>query len=303
MKKYYILKTAVIGFVFFFTFIRSFSQSLVNSSTIAYTNDVAKIKEVKKLSQEQSGNQFFQNFAGGINTLFNKNGTGISFDLSSYTTHWFIVLGEKKNNITIQRTNGSTDTGEQINYKGIDIYIINRAAINFDSLKAIANDYLTSLQASPFTLRFDKSFRLTKDTAFSETKASPIAYFKITTDARGVPYSSSGGKVSVGASANLYATLSAKFRTFQINNDGTIGNKGTVYIEPSIGFSYGTDSMMKTVFVDTHNRWLITSELRLGFTSDNNKISDWGFIFRYSFSDIVGPKFRAGIAISPDLKK
>src|ERR1700712_501159 len=98
----------------------------------------------------------------------------------------------------------------------------------------------------------------------------------------------------------MFATLSTQFRTFQINNDGTIGNKGTVYIEPSVGFAYGTDSMMQTVFTDAHNRWLITSELRLGFTSDNNKISDWEFILRYSFSNIIGPKFRAGSTISPD---
>lgn len=276
-------------------------QSLVKPAEITYTDDIKATRKTE-IAFNKTGNNFFENFAGGINTLFSENGTGVSLDLSSYTVHYLIVLKQTQQKIRIKQNGNTYKDAVQEKYKGIDFYLINRTSINFDSLKTVANDYISSLQASPLTLRFDKVFYLTKTTEQSETNALPVVTFKQTIDGRGIPYNENG-KISIGASVNAYSTFSVNLKTVQINDDGTVTNKGSIYFEPSVGFAYGTDSMMRTVFTDAHNKLLVTGELRFGFTSDEKEISDWGFILRYSFSDIIGPRFRAGIAISPDLNK
>lgn len=243
-------------------------------------------------------NEFFSSFAGGLNALFNKSEAGASFDLSLQTYHYFIVLKKKQSVTSITKKDQSTISGTKDSYRGIDIYLFNRAAINFDSLKSIANDYLTSLQTSPLTLRINKEWFLTKNKEITEGDYSPVVSTLLTGDGRAIPYGDINNKVSVGFSGHLYLTLSASFKRIEFDSHGNEIDKGVIYFQPSFGVAYGTDAMMKNVFIDRSNRPLLSSECRIGFRSDNNTVKDWGILARYTWENITGPKFRIGITLA-----
>jgi hypothetical protein len=100
-------------------------------------------------------------------------------------------------------------------------------------------------------------------------------------------------------SSNLYFSILAHFRGLQID-EGEIKDQGTFYIEPSIGFAYGNQELMESVFRDGKSKLLFSTELRFGFISDFNRIRDWGILARYTWEDVVGPNFRIGLNIKPN---
>jgi hypothetical protein len=71
-----------------------------------------------------------------------------------------------------------------------------------------------------------------------------------------------------------------------------------MYIQPSFGIAVGSKEMMKSVYTDGKNKPLLSSECRLGFKSHSKSINDCCLLFRYTLSDIIGPKLRAGIILS-----
>lgn len=228
-------------------------------------------------------NSFFNSFAGSINTLFNKNQAGASFDLSVQTYHYFFVTGKKTDTAKVHLKDGTTlSNGVKDRYRGFDFYLLNRAAINFDSLKTIANDYLTPLQTSPLTIRINKEFFLTKNKEITENDYSPVVSILITGDARAIPFGDLSSKVNLGASGHLFCTFSTLFKRIEFDPQGNEIDKGTMYFQPTFGMVYGTDDMMKNVFLDGKNRLLLTSELRFGFKSDKYAVKDWGLLVRYT---------------------
>jgi hypothetical protein len=259
-----------------------------------------RVKLNNLLAVGEEDNAFFNSFTGGIGALFNKNQGGASIDLSSLTIKYFIPLGIKNDSVNVQREDGTIIPNRlRQRYRGVDLYLINRATMNIDSLNSIANDYLTSLQASPITVRLGYEGYLTKNREINVNQILPVVKYRFTGDARAVPYNSNTGDVELGGSGNFYFSLLTQFRGIQIDG-GEIKDQGTFYIEPSIGFAYGSQELMESIFKNGKSKVLFSSELRFGYTSDYHRIKDWGILARYTWEDVTGPNFRIGFNITPN---
>jgi len=256
-----------------------------------------KVNNLQSIGEDEK--IFFNTFTGGIGALFNETKGGGSIDLSSLTIRYFVPLGEKQESVDISTADGRiiADRLRQ-RFRGIDLYLINRAAINIDSLNSMANDYISSLQASPLTLRLAYEGHLTKNKEISEKQMLPVVKYRFTTDVRAIPFSSEFGTVKFGGSGNLYFSLLAQFRGIRIDG-GEIKDQGTFYIEPSVGCAFGNQELMKSVFIDGKSKILFSSELRFGYTSDYSRVQDWGILARYTWEDIIGPSFRIGLSVTP----
>lgn len=241
---------------------------------------------------------YFQAFSGGINAIYNNNQTKGAFDLAVQTCHYFLITGKRAKTDSLH--NLYLKSGNPINelYKGFHFFILNRAAVNFDSIKAIAVDYITSLRPSPFTFRLQKEMFLTSQHNFSEVDLTPVISILVIGDGRAVPYVNREEQINVGASGHLYLSLSTKFKRIEFDPIGRKIDQGVIYFKPSFGIAYGSNMMMKSVQKTTRNLPILSSECRLGFQSDKRSIKDFSFLLGYTITDIIGPRLRAGVLLT-----
>lgn len=240
----------------------------------------------------------FQRFAGSVNTLYNQNQAFGSFDLSVQSYHYFFVTGRRYKNDSIHKSLISKKRPLREVYSGLHFFLLNRAAIDFDTLRAIANNYITSLQASPLTLRLRKEIFLTKEHEISTSSYTPVLSFLISGDARAIPYGDVSRRVHVGGSGHLFITFAAMFKRVEFDLSGKEIDKGTMYLKPTFGLAYGTADLMKSVLPRHDKKPIMTSGCRLGFASEQNKLKDFSFLIQYTMSEILGPKLRAGIILT-----
>jgi len=292
MKKSKLIIVTTVLLLFF----SAISEMAAQSNSESYE----RIRLNNLLTESDKENTFFNSFSGGIGALYNSTGSGSSIDLSSMTIKYLVIVGVKNDTVNIRTEDGTIIPNRlRQRFSSIDLYLINRAAINIDSLNTMANDYLTSLQASPITFRLGYEGYLTKNKEIDVNQMLPVIKYRFTGDIRAVPYSSQLGTAKFGGSSNLYFSILAHFRGLQID-EGEIKDQGTFYIEPSIGFAYGNQELMESVFRDGKSKLLFSTELRFGFISDFNRIRDWGILARYTWEDVVGPNFRIGLNIKPN---
>jgi|GEM_PF-6335501 len=238
----------------------------------------------------------FKVFTGGINAVYSNDRANGSIDVGVQTYHYFLVTGAKK---TIDTTLQAAES--KMNYrdfKGFEFFLLNRAALNFDTSRSVANDYITSLQSSPLTLRFVKELFLTKQHEINSSSYSPVISIRLIGDSRAIPFQDERSNLNFGASGHFYVTLSSQFTRLEFDKTGKELDRGTMYFQPSFGIGVGSNEMMKTVYEDQRNKPLLSSECRLGFKSTTRAVNDCSFLIRYTLSDIVGPKLRAGIILS-----
>lgn len=236
----------------------------------------------------------FKVFTGGINAVYANDNPNGSIDVGVQTYHYFLVTGQR-NDTSTNQTNKSYNYQD---FKGFEFFLLNRAALNFDTSRSIANDYITSLQASPLTLRFVKELFLTKQHEITNTSFSPVISIRLIGDSRAIPFQDERNQLNFGASGNFYVTLSSQFTRLEFDKVGKEMDRGTMYLQPSFGIAVGSNEMMKSVYLDNKNKLLLSSECRLGFKSRTKTVNDCSLLIRYTLSDIVGPKLRAGIIFS-----
>lgn len=285
MKRSDLFLLAVASFVFAKT---SFTQLDMNSN---------QKEDNESNSRNTVHPNMFRLFTGSVNAIYSNNQTKGGMDLSVQTYHYYLVTGKRKNTDSLPQVKNSQSLMQQ-QYNGFEFFLLNRAALDFDSSNSIANDYITSLQAAPITLRFMKEVFLTKQRMISTTSYAPVVSIKLTGDGRAIPYENTRSQIGMGASGHVYLTFSSQFTRLEFDHVGKEIDRGTMYIQPSFGIALGNSEMMKTVYTDNQNKLLLSSECRLGFKSHAKTVNDCSLLVRYALSDIVGPKLRAGIILS-----
>jgi len=269
------------------------------NSCICQTEHLLQSVDSTNTSQS-SGSNVFKLFTGGINAIYSGDRARGGVELSVQTYHYYLVTGkyDQKDTIKNKIPKSKTLLSPKQQYKGFEFFLLNRASINFDTSGLLANDYVTSLQASPLTLRFVKEYFLTKQKAITTTSYSPVISIKVTTDGRAVPFTNDRDDINIGASGHVFLTLSTQFTRLEFDQKGKELDRGTMYFQPSIGFAIGSGELMKSVFNDQANKLLLSSECRLGFKSHAKTVNDCSFLVRYTPADIAGPKLRAGVILS-----
>jgi len=240
----------------------------------------------------------FKVFTGGINAVYSNDRANGSIDVGVQTYHYFLVTGSKKRTDTSAQTPNVNTVYNYRDFKGFEFFLLNRAALNFDTSRSIANDYITSLQSSPLTLRFVKELFLTKQHEITSSSYSPVISIRLIGDSRAIPFQDERNQLNFGASGNFYVTLSSQFTRLEFDKSGKELDRGTMYLQPSFGIAVGSNEMMKSIYLDNTNKLLLSSECRLGFKSKNKAVNDCSLLIRYTISDIIGPKLRAGIILS-----
>lgn len=241
--------------------------------------------------------QLFKAFAGSVNAIYNNNQAKGSFDLAVQTYHYFLITGRRSKNDSIHQLKVRSNKSTRELYNGIHFSLLNRAAIDFDTLKSIANSYITSLQASPLTLRVNREFFLTEEHKISATNYTPVISLTVLGDGRAIPYGNTANKVTMGVSGHLYLTFSAIFKRIEFNSAGKEIDKGTMYFRPSFGMAMGSNEMMKSLTRSRKNEPIFSSQCKLGFYSDKQKVKDFSFLFQYTITKVIGPRIRAGIIL------
>lgn len=161
------------------------------------------------------------------------------------------------------------------------VRVLNRAAVNFDSVSALATDYLTSLQPSPLTLRAEMPFVLPiRGVSF------PII---LRLDGRGVPYPDTLGNVRLGGSGHLFVGTNLTRPAKQ----GT--DSGHVYAEPNLYVTYGGTDLFRAVLGEDNGRSFAGGEIRLGYKSLESRHLDIGVVGRCAFEKLVGSTCRISL--------
>lgn len=278
-------------------------KTIVSSLLISCTF-VAKAQDKDSLlidhaseRQLHAENRFFRSFAGSLNGLVQDNQTRGSFDLQVETYHYFIVTGKRIKNDSIHSLKVASGASLTDCYKGAHIFVLNRAAIDFDSIRTMANNYLSSLLGSPLTLRLSKEFFLGKNRSISEQNLTPVLSLLFFGDGRVIPYGTRESKVNIGASTHLYLGLMLRFKRIEFDHLGRMTDEGVMYLKPLIGFAVGTDEMMKSVSPVQSNKPLLTSACKIGFTSQRQRIKDFSFLMSYAHTPILGPRLRFGLLL------
>mgnify|MGYP006101872987 CR=1 FL=1 len=242
--------------------------------------------------------EYFKVLTGGMNALYNDNNASGSFDLAVQTFHYYLITGRRNKNDSIHKS--LIGKGKPISkiYNGVHFSMLNRTSIDFDSIRSLANDYITSLRPSPITMRIRKELFLTKQNKISSLDYSPVLSLIITGDGRAVPYIDRKKKVKMGASAHLYVTFSSVFKRLEFDDNGKQIDQGSLYFKPSFGIAYATHLLRRSVTEDDMKIPLMTTECKIGFNSEKNQINDFAFLFSYTLNEIYGPKFRAGVILT-----
>lgn len=279
------MKTAISILVYLCIYIIRAQE--IDSSTLSHPNK-------QDLNSES---KFFRNFAGSLNGLIQNNQSHGSFDLQVETYHYYIVTGRKYKNDSIHSEKVACSNTLMDCYKGVHVFLMNRAAIDFDSLRTMANNYLTSLLGSPLTLRLSKEFFIGKNRSISQLNFAPVLSLLLVGDGRLIPYSSRESKISIGASTHLYAGLMLRFKRIEFDQLGRMTDEGIMYLKPLLGVAVGTDEMMKSVSQAQQNKPLLSSGCKIGFTSQRQRIKDFSFLLSYAHTPILGPRLRFGLLL------
>lgn len=265
--------------------------------TLAQIDSLSKLPQAGLLppinAVQNSG--LFRAFSGGFNALYQNTRSTANIDLSVQTYHYYLITGKRKNYDSLRQV--SIQSGKlhpNAAYRGIDFYILSRASLDFDTLRSIANDYLTSLLPSPLTIRLSKEYFLSRLQSMNETDYSPVASLQFITDIRVVPYNRDR-TIQAGVSTHGFVRLSAQFKRLEFDSNGKVVDKGTVYFQPCFGLGFGSPEMMKTVNYNPQQRMIYSTECKLGFASEHQKVKDCAILVRYCLSKIMGPQLRVGL--------
>lgn len=248
-------------------------------------------------SGDSSKTNFFRIFNGGINALYSDETTKGGIDLSVQTYHYYLVSGKRKQVDSLALRSGQEFNVNDL-YRGFEFFLLNRAAIDFDTTGSMGSDYISSLQPSPLTLRFVKELFLTRNKAITASSYAPVLSIKLTGDSRIIPYNYRTQQINVGASGNFFVTLSTQFTSLEFDHLGKEVDRGTMYIQPSFGIGIGNNELMRSVLISPKDKLILSSECRLGFRSHSKTVNDCCLLVRYALNEIVGPKIRAGLILS-----
>lgn len=160
------------------------------------------------------------------------------------------------------------------------IRVLNRTAVSADSLRSLANDYLTSLQPAPVTVRAEYPLHL-----------STLPVFNIRADLRGVPYADSSRNVRFAPSGHLFVGT-ALSRSARRVADGRVIDTGEVYFEPTLYLTYGGADLMQSIRPSAGTGMFTGAEVRFGYKSLRNRAFDIGLLGRCAFVDLIGPRCR-----------
>lgn len=253
---------------------------------------------VKKEVPVQKQTDYFRVFTGGINALYSQQQSKGSVDLGVQSCHYYLVTGRRFKSDSIHSVMVNRNESLSKVYRGFHFYLLNRAAVNLDSIRSMASEYFTSLKASPLTVRLRKEIYLTKQRALSLENYAPVISLMLIGDGRAVPFVDQASKVQMGVSSHFYLTFSTLFKRLEFDMRGKTIDQGTIYFKPSIGIGYGTKELMKNISPRKPFEPILSTDWRLGFKSERLSIKDFSFLMSYAISDIIGPKFRAGVLLS-----
>ena len=258
------------------------SDSLINNNTDSPSNITS----------------YFRQFSGGINAVYSNKESKGGVDMAIQTYHYYMITGRRQKSDSLHKKLVTQKTPIAKLYKGFHFFILNRAAINFDSIQAMTVDYFTSLKPSPLTLRIKKEFFLTKQRELSPLNYIPVVSILLTGDGRTVPYTNEKSHTKAGISGHLYLTFSTIFKRLEYGLNGKQIDQGTIYFRPSFGIAYGNKALMKTIQPRQEKIPVMSTEVTLGFRSEKNSVKDFRFLLGYTLNDIVGSKIRAGVVLS-----
>ena len=241
---------------------------------------------------------YFQTISGGLSAFYKDNQARSGIDMSIQTCHYFLVMGKRYKNDSVHAANAKNGMPLTRLYRGLHFYVLNRAALHFDSIRSMATNYLTSLQPSPLTLRIQKEFFLTQQKAISSSNLTPVISVQLIGDGRAIPYLHHNTKMKVGASGHVYLSLSTLFKRIEYDLSGKRIDQGVVYLRPSIGVGYGSDALMKQILRSSKNTPILSTECRLGFQSDKHSIKDFSFSLGYAITEILEPRIQMGVLLT-----
>ncbi len=241
---------------------------------------------------------YFRSFSGGINAIYNNKKSKGGVDMAVQTYHYYMVTGKRAKTDSLHQLNLKKKSSLTELYKGFHFFILNRVAIDFDSVQTMAVDYFTSLKSSPLTLRVKKELFLTKQHQLSPFNYIPVISILLTGDGRTLPYVTEKSHIKAGISGHFYLTFSALFKRLEFDINGNQVDQGVIYFRPSIGLGYGTNDLMKSLLPRKKKEPILSTEFTLGFKSEKNSIKDFSLLFGYTVNKIAGPRIRAGVILS-----
>ena len=242
--------------------ILAFSVLLIDSFCLGQATDTVIQKNTDSPSNITN---YFRQFSGGINAVYNNKQSRGGVDMAVQTYHYYMITGRREKSDSLHKKLVVQKTPISKLYKGFHFFVLNRAAINFDSLQSMTVDYFTSLKPSPLTLRIKKEFFLTKQRELSPLNYIPVVSILLTGDGRTVPYTNQKSHTKAGLSGHLYLTFSTIFKRLEYDINGKQIDQGTIYFKPSFGLAYGDKGLMKTIRTRDEKIPIMSTEVTLGF--------------------------------------
>ncbi len=242
-------------------------------------------------------------------------GGGSSFGGSS-TMKTFIDLGARIKNLRIRlhssidsTTLGDNSKTYKITKHYLDLTFLSRAALGLDSVIKNTINYLSSLDATPLTIRTSIPIPFLSSNSSSipgVDEGEPISNTNIKLDFRSVPYTTSIGTTDMGGAAN--AALSYSFRSGYEGVDpqtGEINETGFIYIEPTAFVNYAFSSGVRENIFQGVNKdhALFGAELRVGLEPHTLSSDPFNIVLSYLFNpEVNGGGFKIKFSITPHIK-
>lgn len=248
-------------------------------------------------ASERAGDGWFEQFNAGINA-FGSDGLKAGMEMGTLARLFRLTIKETRREVPAPEEFDPDRKAVVVTKKYLYLAVLNRAAINLDSLRNLALEYVSSLQASPLTLRVYVDKKLTNRDQVTFGTVYPDVSVVLQLDGRAVPYAGAGGNVDVGATAHAFGTLKIQFKTDEIDEDGNTIDTGASYFEPSFFIAKANSRLAETLFTDGKDRPFQGVELRIGYRSDKDKGRDLGALFQWTWQDLIGPSLRAGFTIT-----
>lgn len=148
------------------------------------------------------------------------------------------------------------------------------------------------------TLRLVKTRFIDKSRVIINKELTPFHQFKTILDARVIPYQSITQEMLLGFSSHVYFMFENTFKRLEFNDKKQLVDHGTLTLKPAIGLALGNKEMMRNILSNPKQKFLLSSECRVSFNSENDKSKNYTFTIRYNFFEIFGPKMSLGFTLS-----
>lgn len=269
---------------------------LTSANTTFISNNTTSRRSTKGISAQALAGiyQKFDNAEGNNANNFFELGSRLSdLRLKLYTRVTYdLKEGQSKGQYILTRNQRS---------RFLYLDVISRGLLALDSLSTTVNEYVNTLQGSPFSLRIAHQINLSNPALVLATgDPEPEFFINLSLDARLIPIALGKEITSAGGSFHFIPSFTASFPAGK-GDDATENDKFVIQLTANGAVLTSNTSDVLYLGQEKIKHYSLSFEGRAGLYSTEHPERNFNILFKYNLQEVNGSRASIGFTFAPQV--